>query len=144
MDCSTPGFPVPHHLLESAQTQVHWVDDAIQPSHPLRQPPFSSGPQSFSASGSFPMSQLFASGGQSIRALASASVLPMNIQGWFPLGLTSLISVLSKGLSRVLSSTTNWKNQLFSTQHSLRPNSYICTWLLEKTHLWLYRPLSAN
>ena len=75
--------------------------------------PFSSCPQSFPASGSFPMSQLFASGGQSIDVSVSASVLLMNIQGWFPLGLTGLISLYSKGLSRVFSSTTvrkhHWK-----------------------------------
>ena len=75
--------------------------------------PFSSCLQSFPASGSFPMSWLFASGGQSIGASASASVLPMNIQGWFPLGLTSLI-ILSKGLSRVFSSTTDWKLQFWN------------------------------
>ena len=72
--------------------------------------PFFSYLQSFPASGSFLMSQLFASGGQSIGALASASVLPMNIQGWFPLGLTGLISLLSKELSRVFSSTTVWRH----------------------------------
>ena len=70
--------------------------------------PFSSCPQSFPASGSFPVSQLFASSGQSIRALASASSLPMNIQSWFSLGLTGLISLLSNGFSRVFSSTTVW------------------------------------
>ena len=90
---------------EFAQTHVHWVKDAIQPSHPLSLL-FISCPQSFPASGSFPKSQLFASGGQSIGISASASVLPMNIQGWFPLGLTGLISLLSKGLSRVFSSIT--------------------------------------
>ena len=79
----------------------------------------SSCPQSFPASGSFLMSQFFASGGQSIRASASASVLPMNIQDWFPLGLTGLISLLSKGLSRVFSSTTIGKHQFFSAQPSL-------------------------
>ena len=102
MDCSTPGFPVHHQLPELAQTHVHWVSDVIQPSHPLL-PHLSSCPQSFPASGSFPMSQLFASDGQSIEASASASVLPKNIQGWFPLGLTGLISLQSKGLSRVFS-----------------------------------------
>ena len=99
MDCSTLGFPVLHHLLEFAKTHVQWVGDAIQISHPL-----SSCLESFPASGSFLRSQLFASGGQS--ASASASVLPMNIQGWFPLGLTGLISLQSKGLSRVFSNTT--------------------------------------
>ena len=81
--------------------------------------PFSFCLQSFPASGSFPMSQLFASGGQSIGASASTSVLPMNIQGWFPLGLTGLISLQSKGLSRVFSSTTIRKHQFFSTQLSI-------------------------
>ena len=81
--------------------------------------PFSSCPQSFPASGSFPMSQLFATGGQSIGASSSMSVLPMNIQGWFPLGLTSLISLLSKGLSRVFTSSTVWQHQFFRAQPSL-------------------------
>ena len=71
--------------------------------------------QSIPASGSFPVRQLFASGGQSIGASGSASVLPMNIQGWFPLGLTVLITLQSKGLSRVFSSTTVWKHQYFGT-----------------------------
>ena len=93
---------------------------------------FSSCPQSFPASGSFPMSRLFATVGQSIGASASASsVFPMNIQGWFPLGLIGLISLLSKGLLRVSSSTTVRKHQFFSAQHSLRSNSNIHTWLLE-------------
>ena len=91
MNCSTPGFPVLHHLPELAQIHVHWVNDAIQPSHPVV--PFSSCPQSFPASGSFPMSWLFTSGCQSIGASASTPVLPMNIQGWFPLGLTDLLAV---------------------------------------------------
>ena len=106
--------------------------------------PFSSCPQSFPASGSFLMSQLFASGGQSIGISASASVLPMNIQSWFPLGLTSLISLQSKGLARVFSSTTVWKHQFFSTQPSLWSNSHIRTWLLEKPQLWPYGPLLAK
>ena len=96
MDCSMPGFPVHHQLLELAQTHVHPVGDAIQPSHPLV--PFSSCLQSFPASGSFLMSWLFTSGRESIGALSSASVLPVNIQGWFPFGLTGLISLQSKRL----------------------------------------------
>ena len=88
--------------------------------------------QSFPGLGSFPMSQLFASGGQSIGASASASVLPMNIQGWFPLWLAVLISLLSKGLSRVCSNTTVQKHQFFGTQPSLWSNSHVYTWLLEK------------
>ena len=84
------------------------------------------------ASGSFPMSQLFISGGQIVGASTSTSVPPMNIQGWFPLGLTGLISLQSKGFSRVLSSTATWTHQFFSAQPPLRSNSHICTWLLAK------------
>ena len=94
--------------------------------------PFSSCLRSFPASGSFPMSRLFTSGSQSIGASASASIFPMNIQGWLPLGLTGWISLQSKGLSRVFSSTTVWKHQFFSTQPSWWSNSHIHTWLLEK------------
>ena len=88
--------------------------------------------QSFLASGSFPISQFFASGGQSIGVSASASVLPMNIQDWFPSGSTGLISLYSKELSRVFSSTTVQKHQFFGAQLSLLSNSHIHTWLLEK------------
>ena len=102
---------------------------------------FSSCPQSFPASGSFPLSRLFSSGDQSIGA--SASVLPVNIQGWFPLGWTGLISLLSKGLSTIFSSTIQ-KHQFFGVQPSLWSNSYIHTWLLEKPQLWLYGPLLQN
>ena len=117
MDCSTPGFRVHHQLLELAQTHVHWVGDAIQPSHPLS--PFSSHLQSFLASGSFQMSQFFASGSQSTGVSASASVLQMNIQDCFPLGWTGLISLQSKGLSRVFSNTTVQKHQFVGAQLSL-------------------------
>ena len=109
MDCSKPGFPVLHHLPEFAQTHIHRVGDAIQPSRPVV--PFSSCLQSFPASGAFPVSQFFTSGGWGIGVSASASVLPMNIQGWFPLGWTDLISLLSKGLSRVFSNTTVQNNK---------------------------------
>ena len=88
---------------------------------------FSSRPQSFPISGSFPISQFFASSGQSIKVSASALVLPMNIQGWFPLGLIGWISLQSKGLSRVFHSTTIWKHQLFGAQPSLWSKSHICT-----------------
>ena len=87
---------------------------------------------SFPAWGFFPVSQLFASGGQSVETLASASVLPMNIQGWFPLGLTDLMSLLSKGPSKVFSSITVQKHQFLGTLSSLWSNSHIHTWLLEK------------
>ena len=106
MDCISPGFPVLHYLLEFAQTHVHWVGDAIQSSHHLL--PASAPALSLFHTGSFPMSWLFTSGGQSTGASASASVLPVNIQGWFPLGLTDLISWQSKGLLRIFYSTTIW------------------------------------
>ena len=91
--------------------------------------PFSSCPQSFPASGSFPMSQLFTSGGQSIRASASASVLPMNIQDWSPLGWAGWISLQSKGLLKVFSNTTVQKHQFFCAQPSLWSSSHTCTWI---------------
>ena len=94
MDCSTPGLPVHHQLPELAQTHVHQVDVAIQPSVI----PFSSCLPSFPASGSFPISEFFTSGGQSIGVSASASVFPVNIQDWFPLWWTGWISLQSKGL----------------------------------------------
>ena len=97
--------------------------------------PFSFCLQSFPASGSFPMSRLFASRGQSIWASASASTLSMSTQDWFPLGLASLISLQSKGLSRVFSNTIVQKHQFFGAQLSLWSNSYIHTWLLEKPKL---------
>ena len=95
INCSTPGFPVLCYLPEFAQTHVHRVGDAIHPAISSSVVPFSSCPQSFPASGSFPMSQLFESGGQSTGSSASASVLPVNIQGWFPLILTGSISLLN-------------------------------------------------
>ena len=100
--------------------------------------PFSSSPQSFPGPVFLPMSWFIASGGQSIGPSASASVLPRNIQDWFPLGLTGLMSFLSKG---VFSISTVQKHKYFSAQPSLWPNSHICSWLLEKPQLWLYRPL---
>ena len=99
--------------------------------------PFSSCLQSFPTSGSFQMSQFFTSGGPSIGASASALVLPMNIQDWFPLGLTGLIPLQSMGLSRVFSNTTVQKHQFFGAQLSSPSNSHIHSWLLEKPSLWL-------
>ena len=103
MNYSTSGFPVLHYLLEFDQTHIYSVSDANQPSHPLS--PLSPPALNLSQhQGLFHwVSQFFASGGQSIGASASASVFPMNIHGWFPLGLTGLISLQSKGLSRVFS-----------------------------------------
>ena len=112
-------------------TYIHWVNDAIQPSHPLS-PLFFSCPQSFPASESFPMSQLFTSGGQRIGASAPGSDLQMNMQGWFPLGMTGWIFLKSKGLSRVFSNTPGQKHQFFSVQPSFWSNSHIHTGLLEK------------
>ena len=119
VDCGTTGFPVHHQLLELAQTHVLWVSDAIQPSHPLNHLIPFSYLQSSPASGSFKMSQFFTSGGQSIGVSASASVLPMKIQDWFPLGWAGWTSLQSKGLSRVFSNTTVQKYQFFGTQLSL-------------------------
>ena len=118
MNHSRPDLPLHHQLPQFTQTHVHWVGDAIQPSHPLLSP---SPPavNSCPASGSFQMSQLFTSGGQSIRVSASTSVLPMNTQDWFPLGWTGWISLLPKGLSRVFSDTTVQKHQFFGAQLSL-------------------------
>ena len=95
MDCSPPDSSVLHYLVELAQVHVHWVSDALQPSRPLLSP-LSSCLQSFPASGSPLMNQLFTSGGRSTGASHTASVLPINIQDWFPLGLTGLISLQSK------------------------------------------------
>ena len=103
--------------------------------------PFSC-PQSFPASGSFPMSQLFTSSGQSIGVSALASVFPMSIQDWIPLRWTGWISLQSKGLSRVFSNTTVQKHQFSSAQLSSQSNSHIRTWLLEKSYLWLDGPFS--
>ena len=121
MDCSTPGLPVHHQLPEVVGVYSdsfplsRWCHPTILSSVV----PFSSCPKSFPASGSFQVSQFFALGGQSIGASASASVLPMNIQDWFPLGWTSWISLQSKGFSRVFSSTTDQKRQFFGSQLSL-------------------------
>ena len=122
-------LPCPSPSPRIAQTHVHWVSDAIQPSSSFAL--FSSCLQSFPASGSFLMSQLLVSGCQSIGVSPSALVLPMNIQGWSPLQCTGLISLLSKGLSRVCSSTTVRKPQFFSAQLSLWFNSHIHSWLLK-------------
>ena len=136
MNCSTSGFPVLHYLPEFVQTHVHWVSDGIQPSHPLSSPSLLA--RNLSHNQSFPMSQLFTSGGQSTGA--SASVPPMNIQVWFPLELTGLISLLSKELSRVFSSTIVpkasilWHSAFFMVQLS---HPYMTT---GKTKLWLYGP----
>ena len=124
MNRSTPGLPVHHKLREFTQTQVHRVDDVIQPSHPLSAF-FCS--QSLPASGSFPMSQLFAWGGQSIGVSVSASVLPMNTQDWSPLGWTGWISLQSRGLSSLL--------QHHSSKASIFPHSAFFTFQLSDPYM---------
>ena len=121
MEHSTPGFPVLHYLSEFAQTHVHQL---VMPSNHLifSVVPFSC-PQSFPVSGSFPMIWLFSSGGQSI---GTSSVLPRNIQSWFPLGLTGLISLLSKGLSRIFSSTTVRKHQSLALRKTWWVDIFCC------------------
>ena len=128
MDCSTPGFPVVHCLLEFAQTHVHWVDNAIQPSHPLSpsSPDFNlSQYQGFSQRVSF---------SHQVTKVLELQLQHQSFQ-WicvvFPLGLIGLISLLSKGLSRVFSSTTVQKHEFFGTQPSLWYKSHIHTWLLK-------------
>ena len=131
MDCSTPAFLVHQQFMEITQTHVHWVYDAILPSHPLWSPT----PPAFNLfqhQGLFQWSKFFASGGRSIGVSASVSALPMNIQDWIPLGWTSWNSLQSKGFSRVFSNTTVQKHQFFSIQLSLESNSHIHRWLLEK------------
>ena len=131
MNCSTPGLPVHHQLLEFTQTHVHRVSDAIQPSYPLSSPSLPA-PKSLPASESFPMIQVFTWGGQRTGVSALASFLPKNTQDWSPSEWTGWISLQSKGLSRVFSNTTVQKHQFFSTQLSSQSNSHIHTWLLEK------------
>ena len=139
LDCSTPGFPVHHQLPELAQTHVHRVSDAIQPSHPLSSP----SPPAFNLSQHQGLFQWVSSLHQVAKLLgasASASVLPMNIQDWFPLGWTGWISLQSKGLSRVFSNTSVQKHQFFGAPFLYCPNlcSYIpCTGsLLTASVIW--------
>ena len=127
MDCSTPDLPVPSSTpgaYSNSCPSSRWFHSTI--TSVIR---FSYHLRSFPTSWCFPRSQFFASGGQRIGASVSASVLPMNIQNWFPLGLTGWISLQSKGLSRVFSNTTLKKHQFFSAQLSSQSNSHIHTWL---------------
>ena len=127
MDCRIPGFPVHHQLPEFTQTHAQWCHPTISSSVV----PFSSCLRSFPASQSFPMSQLFAWGGQSTGVSALASFLPKKCQGWSS-EWTGWISLQSKGFSRVFSNTTVQKHQFFSTQPSSQSNSHIRTWPQEK------------
>ena len=142
MDCTMPGFPVLHQLSKFAQTHVHCVGDAIQPSHPLLI--FLLLPSIF------PSIRVFSS--DSVLHIRrpkywsfSISISPLSeYVGLISLRLTDLISMLSKRLSRVFSSTTVWKHWFFSAQPSLCSDSHIHTWRVEKPQLWLYRPLWAK
>ena len=139
MDHSMPGFPV--LLFPRVCSNSCPLSQSCHPTISFSAMLFSSCPQFFPASGSFPMSWLFASRGQSTGASASTPVLPKSIQGWFPLRLTGLSSLLSKTLSKVLSNNTVQKHQFFSTQPSLQSNSHIHMWLLESPYLWSYSGL---
>ena len=130
MDCSILGFPVLHHLIELAQTHVHWVGDPSN--HLVLCCPLLLLPSIFLSIRIFSNESAFTLCGQSIGASALASVLPMNMHGWFPFRLTGLISLQSKGLSRVFSRTIVWKHQFFHAQPSLWSNSHLPIWLLEK------------
>ena len=124
-NCSTPGLPVHHQLPEF--TQITSIESVMPSSHLILCHPLLLLPPIPPASQSFPMSQLFASGGQSIGVAASASVLPMNTQDWSPLGWTGWISLQFKGLARVFSNTTVQKHQFFGAQLSSQSNSHIHT-----------------
>ena len=128
MTCSMPGFPT--FIMSPSLLSILGIESVIPFNHLILCHPILLLASVFPRIRSFPVSLLFASGGQSIGASASPSVLPMNIQGWFPLSLIGLISLLSKGLSRVFSSNTFWKHQFFSTQ--LCDPTLTSTWLLEK------------
>ena len=130
MDCSTPGLPVHHQLLEF--TRLTSIESVMPSTISSSVVPFSSCPQSLWASGSFPMSQLFAWGGQSIGVSALTSILPMYTQDWSPSEWTGWISLQSKGLSRVFSNTTVQKHQFFGAQPSSQSNSHIYTWPQKK------------
>ena len=128
MDCGLPGFPVLHHLSELAQTHVHWVGDVIPPSHPLLShlllPSISPSNRVFSNESTLRISW---------PKYWSFSISPSSeYSGLIPLGLTGLLCLLSRELSRVFSSTTIWKHQFFGAQPSLWSTSHICTWLLKK------------
>ena len=132
IECSTQGS-LPFRTSWSF-LRLMSIESMMPSNHLILCHPFLLLPSIFSSIRVFTMSWLFTSGGQSIGASASASVLPMSIQGWFPLGLTGLISLLSKELSRVFSNTTVQKHQFFGAQPSLWSNSHIHTWLLDNNN----------
>ena len=137
MDCSTPGFPVLHYLPEFAQTHVHWVGDAIQSSHPLLSP----SPPTFNLSQHQGLFQCVGSSHQVAKvygASVSASVLPINIQDLFPLGLTGLISLQFRGLSGVFSSTTVRRHQFLSAQPFLLSSSHMTRGKSIALTIWIF------
>ena len=136
MDCSTPGLPIPHYLLEFAQVHVHWIGDAIQPPH------LSPSSSAFNLSHHQGLFQWVSSSHQvaKVMELQLQHQSFQSIQGWFPLRLTILISLLSKALSRVFSRTIIWKHQFFSILPSLLFISHNSTWLLERPWPQLYGP----
>ena len=139
MGCSMPGFPI--LTISQGLLKCMSIESMMPSNHLILCWPLLHLPSIFPGIRSFPVSLFFTSGGQSIWASASASVLPMIIQGWFPIWLTGLISLLSKGLSRVFSSTTIWKHQFLGAQPSLRSNSHIHTCLVGKKHSFDYTDL---
>ena len=140
MNHSTPGLPV-HHQTPQVHSNSCPSSRWCHPATSSSVIPFSSCPQTRPVSESFPMSQLFAWGGQSIGVSASASVLPKNTLDWSPLGWTGWIFLQFKGLSRVFSNTTVQKYQFFGVQLSSQPNSHMHTWPQEKPQPWLDGPL---
>ena len=130
MNRSTPGLPVHHQLPEFTQIHVHWVNDAIQPSHPLSSPSHHA-PNPSQHQGLFQWVNSLQEVAKVLES-ASASVLPINTQDWSPLEWIGWISLQSKGLSRVFSSTTIKKHKFFGAQLSSQFNSHIHTWPLEK------------
>ena len=142
MNCNATAFPVLHYLPEFGKFM--YIESATLSNHLIFCFPLLLLPSVFPSIRVFSINSTLCIRRSNIGASASASVLPMNIQGWFPLGLTGLISLLSKGLSRIFSSTIIQKHQFFSTQPSLWSNSHIHAWLLEKWYLCVYGPLPAK
>ena len=130
MDCSTPGFPVHHQLLELAQMHVHWVGDTSN--HFILSCPLLLLASIFPSIRVFPNESVICIRWPKYWSFSFSIVFPMIIQDWFPIGLTSLIFLMSKGLSRVFSNTTVQKHQFFGTQLSVWSSSHIHTWPLEK------------
>ena len=139
MNRSMPGLPVHHHLTEFTQTHVHWVCDAIQPSHP-QSSPSPPAPNPSQNQSLFQWVNSSCEVGQSTGVSASASFLPKKSQGWSPSEWTGWISLHSKGLSRVFSNTIVQKHQFFGALPSSQSNSHIHTWPLEKPQPWLDGP----